>query len=69
MMCPNRRNSQNDGNLKRTRATPYFTDEIFVHLSIIHSVVEHAKKICGAGTKMSKHALQGVHSLVRNNDV
>ena len=70
MVYPNRGNSQDDGNLTRTRATPYFTDEeIFAHSSIIHSIIEHAKKMCGAGTKMSKHALQGAHSLVINNDV
>lgn len=36
--------------------------KIFVHLSIIHSMVEHARKMCGARTKMSKHALHGVQS-------
>lgn len=63
MAYPIRGNSQAGGNFKRTSAIPYFTDkEIFVHLSIIHSVVEHARKMCGTRTKMSKHALHGVQS-------
>lgn len=58
-----RGNSQAGGSLKRTREIPYFTDEeIFVHLSIIHSVVEHDRKMCDAGSKMSKLALQGIQS-------
>ena len=51
-------NSLTGRNLKRSRATLYFTvKETLAHLSITHFMVENAKKMPGTVTKMSKQAL------------
>lgn len=48
-------------NLKRSRATLYFTvKETLAYLSITHFMVENAKKMPGNVTKMSKQALWGI---------